>query len=51
MTEDRKPEPFYLPYERMSEILLNVTGLYRSEIKELNEEQFLSKIENLAFEA
>lgn len=51
MTEERKDEPFYLPYERMSEILLNVTGLYRSEIKELNEDQFLSQIENLAFEA
>jgi len=35
----------------MGEILLNVTGLYRSEIKELNEDQFLSQIENLAFEA
>ena len=51
MTEDRKDEPFYLPYERMGEILLNVTGLYRSEIKELNKDQFLSQIENLAFEA
>ena len=51
MTEDRKPEPFYLPYKRMGEILLNVTGLYRSEIKELNEDQFISQIENLAFEA
>ena len=28
-----------------------LTGLYRSEIKELNEDQFLSQIENLAFEA
>ncbi|MBD5116259.1 MAG: serine/threonine protein kinase [Ruminococcaceae bacterium] len=51
MTEDRKPEPFYLPLERMSEILYNVTGLYRSEIKEFKEEQFLSQIEGLAFEA
>lgn len=48
---DGKTEPFYLPYERMHEILSNVTGLYRSEIKELNEDQFLSQIEDLAFES
>lgn len=49
-TESRKIEPFYLTFEKMHEALYNISGLYKSEIKEFNEKWFVSQVEHLAFE-
>lgn len=45
-----KKEPFYLPYEEIQEVLDKTAYLYDSEIRELNKQDYLSLIENLAFE-
>lgn len=45
-----KKEPFYLPFEEIQEVLDKTSYLYDSEIRELNSQDFLSQIENLAFE-